>query len=111
MGKSGHLGELEQMVLLAVLRLGDDDAYGSRVRDELQAKADRGVARGALYVTLDRLVEKGMLDTRVGDPTPGRGGRPRRYLTVTPAGITALRRARQALTNLWDGLDAVTDQG
>ena len=110
MGKSGHLGELEQMVLLAVLRLGDDDAYGSRVRDELQAKADRGVARGALYVTLDRLVEKGMLDTRVGDPIPGRGGRPRRYLTVTPAGITALRRARQALTNLWDGLDAVMDQ-
>ncbi len=110
MGKSGHLGELEQMVLLAVLRLGNDDAYGSRVRDELQAKADRGVARGALYVTLDRLVEKGMLDTRVGDPIPGRGGRPRRYLTVTPAGITALRRSRQALTNLWDGLDAVMDQ-
>ncbi len=79
MGKSGHLGELEQMVLLAVLRLAEDDAYGSRVRDELQTKADRGVARGALYVTLDRLVEKGMLDTRVGDPTPGRGGRPRRY--------------------------------
>ena len=64
MGKKEHLGELEQMILLAVLRLEDNDAYGSRVRDELKAKADRGVARGALYVTLDRLVEKGMLDTR-----------------------------------------------
>ncbi len=111
MGTNGHLGELEQMVLLAILRLDDDQAYGSRVRDELEARADRRVARGAMYVTLDRLVEKGMLDTRVGDPTPGRGGRPRRYLTVTPDGIVALQKARQALTNLWDGLDAVMDQG
>ncbi len=111
MGKSGHIGELEQMVLLAALRLGEDKAYGSRVRDELQAKANRGVARGALYVTIDRLVEKGLLDTRIGDPTPGRGGRPRRYLSVTSGGIDALRRSREALTNLWEGLDAVTDQG
>ncbi len=111
MGKDGHLGELEQMLLLAVLRLGDDQAYGSRVRDELKARGDRGVARGALYVTIDRLVEKGMLDSRTGAPTPGRGGRPRRYLSVTPAGLEALRRSRLALTNLWEGLDAVMDQG
>ena len=93
------------------MRLDADDAYGSRVRDELQAKADRQVARGALYVTIDRLVEKGMLDTRVGDPTPGRGGRPRRYLSVTPGGLAALRRAHRAWTNLWDGLDAAMDRG
>ena len=111
MDKNKHLGELEQMVLLAILRLGEKDAYGSRVRDELRLRADRGVARGALYVTIDRLVEKGMLHTRVGDPTPGRGGRPRRYLSVTPAGIAAVRKSRQALTSLWDGLDAVMDQG
>ena len=111
MEKSGHLGELEQMLLLAVLRLGEHQAYGSRVRDELQVRADRGVARGSLYVTIDRLVEKGMLDTRTGGATPGRGGRRRRYLSVTPAGLEALRRSRRALTNLWEGLDAVMDQG
>ncbi len=111
MGRDGHLGELEQMLLLAVLRLGEHQAYGSRIRDELQVTADRGVARGALYVTIDRLVEKGMLDTWTGGPTPGRGGRPPRYLSVTPAGLEALSRSRRALTNLWEGLDAVMGLG
>ena len=110
MGKE-HLGELEQMVLLAVLRLEEHEAYGSRVREELKVCVGRGVARGALYVTIDRLAEKGLLDTQVGKPTPGRGGRPRRYLAVTPAGITAIRKARRSWTSLWEGLDAVMDQG
>ena len=111
MGKRSHIGEFEQMVLLAVLRLDDDDAYGSRVRSEIEARADRRVARGALYVTIDRLVEKGLLDTKVGEPTPGRGGRPRRYLSVTPDGLASVRKAQQAWTSLWDGLDAVLDEG
>ena len=111
MGKNGALGEFEQMVLLATLRLGEDEAYGSRVREEIETRADRRVARGALYVTIDRLVEKGFLDSRAGDPVRGRGGRPRRYLAVTPEGLAAVRKAKAAWTNLWDGLDAVMDQG
>ena len=94
------------MVLLAVLRLGED-AYGGRVRRELAEQADRGVARGALYVTIDRLVEKGMLTARMGDSTPGRGGRRRRYLDLTPEGLDVVRRARKAWMRMWDGLDDV----
>jgi PadR family transcriptional regulator PadR len=108
MGKSGHLGELEQMVLLAILRLGDE-AYGGRIRRELEERAERGVARGALYVTIDRLVEKGMLESRMGDSTPGRGGRRRRYLTLTPAGKTAVQRSKRAWIRLWEDLDGLVE--
>ncbi len=108
MGKSGRLGELEQMVLLAILRLGDE-AYGGRIRRELVERAERGVARGALYVTIDRLVEKGMLESRMGDSTPGRGGRRRRYLTVTPAGTTAIQRSKRAWIRLWEDLDGLVE--
>ena len=109
MKRSGYLGELEQMILLAVLQLGGD-AYGTNVADELNQRADRAVSRGALYVTLDRLEEKGMLSSSVGDPTPGRGGRPKRFLEVTPAGKDALRRSRAAWMRLWEGLDSVLEQ-
>lgn len=104
--REGYLGELEQMVLLAILRVGEE-AYGTVVKGVLDQRADRIVSRGALYVTLDRLEEKGMINSSPGDPTPGRGGRPRRYLEVTPAGVSALRSARRTWEQLWDGLDAV----
>jgi DNA-binding PadR family transcriptional regulator len=103
---TGYLGELEQMVLLAILQL-DDQAFGTNVMDELARRVERQVSRGALYVTLDRLEEKGMLTSVIGDPTPRRGGRPRRYLTVTPEGVSALRKSRAAWMSLWDGLDSV----
>ncbi|KPJ89458.1 MAG: hypothetical protein AMS18_12425 [Gemmatimonas sp. SG8_17] len=106
MRKPGYLGELEQMVLLAVLQL-NDQAYGTSVLRELEQRVQRAVSRGALFVTLDRLEEKGMLTSRLGDPTPRRGGRPKRYLIVTPAGVAALRRSRTAWLKLWDGLDSV----
>jgi len=106
MTRPGYLGELEQMVLLAILQL-DDQAYGTNVMDELKKRVERSVSRGALYVTLDRLEEKGMLDSRVGDPTPRRGGRPKRFLTVTPNGVEALQKSRAAWMQLWDGLDSV----
>ena len=106
MKRTGYLGELEQMVLLAVLRL-KDQAYGTSVLTELRERVQRSVSRGALFVTLDRLEEKGMLMSRMGDPTPRRGGRPKRYLEVTPAGVTALRKSRTAWTSLCDGLDSV----
>jgi len=106
MKKEGHLGELEQMVLLAILQVGED-AYGTQVMEELAGRADRAVSRGAMYVTLDRLEDKRMLQSRSGEPTPGRGGRPKRYLTVTPEGVMALQQARRTWESLWDGLDAV----
>ncbi len=109
MKKSGYLGELEQMILLAILQLGDQ-AYGKAVMEELRRRVDRSVSRGALYVTLDRLEDKGMLTSTLGEPTPRRGGRPKRFLTVTPAGLTAIRASRAAWMSLWDGLDSVLEQ-
>jgi len=102
---SPSLGEFEQVVLLGVLRAGDD-AYGSRVLKEIEAVGGRRVSRGALYVTLDRLEDKGLLRSRLGDPTPTRGGRPRRYLRVSAAGLRALRSSRASLLRLWDGIEA-----
>ncbi|UCG88673.1 MAG: helix-turn-helix transcriptional regulator [Gemmatimonadota bacterium] len=109
MKRTGYLGELEQMVLLAVLQL-DGEAFGTKVLEELRERVGRTVSRGALYVTLDRLEEKGMLTSRLGDPTPRRGGKPKRYLTVTSTGLDALRRSRTAWMRLWEGLDSVLEQ-
>ena len=108
MKRPGYLGELEQMVLLAILQL-DDQAYGTNVMDELKQRVERKVSRGALYVTLDRLEEKGMLRSKIGDPTPRRGGRPKRYMTVTSAGVAALQKSRSAWMRLWKGLDSVLE--
>ena len=94
------------MVLLAILQLGDD-AFALPVLRELDRRAGRHVSRGALYKTLERLEEKDFLDWEVEEPTPGRGGHPRRRFRVTPAGITALQQSRDALFRLWQGLDSV----
>ena len=100
-------GEFEVMVLLAIARLGDD-AYGWTVAQELERVAGRSASSGALYTTLNRLEQKGLLVTRRGEGTEERGGRPRRYLSVTPAGAEALVRARDALNRLWSGVDLGT---
>lgn len=99
-----YLGEFEQMILLAVLRLGDD-AYGVTIRRELSDRAGRDVAPGAMFTTLERLETKGLIASRMGEPTPQRGGRAKRYVTVTAAGRKALMRAVQAYERLLDGLD------
>lgn len=99
------LGELEQLVLLAVLRVGDE-AYAEPIRERLRVDADRRVARGALYTVLDRLEQKGLLRSRLGAPLAERGGRPRRYFDVTPAGMSGLRCARRTLLGLWRDLEA-----
>lgn len=109
MKRAGYLGELEQMILLAVLQL-EDEAFGTRVLEELRERVGRTVSRGALYVTLDRLEEKGMLKSRLGDPTPQRGGKPKRYLSVTRSGLAGLKRSRAAWMRLWEGLDSVLEQ-
>lgn len=100
-----YLGELEQIVLLAVMRLGDG-AYATPILDEIQAQAGRRIARGALYTALDRLETKGCLRSRVGEPLPERGGRARRYFTVTPAAVRSLRESRLALMRLWRGIES-----
>jgi PadR family transcriptional regulator, regulatory protein PadR len=101
-----YLGELEQMILLAIMRLGDD-AYGVSIRTELAQRAGRDIAPGALFTSLERLEAKGLLTSRMGDPTPQRGGRAKRYVTVTAAGKKALTRAVHAYDRLLDGLDLV----
>lgn len=105
MAATPPLGEFEQLVLLAVLRAGDD-AYGTPILQELRSGGGRRVSRGALYVTLARLEEKGLLHGRAGDPSPARGGRPRRYLKVSASGLRALRASRATLLRLWAGLEA-----
>lgn len=97
-----YLGEFEQMVLLAVMRLGDG-AYGLAIRDELGQVAGRSPSSGALYTTLDRLERKGLVGSRAADGHGDRGGRPRRYLRLTPDGLAALRQSRDTLLRLWDG--------
>jgi PadR family transcriptional regulator, regulatory protein PadR len=99
-----YLGEFEQVVLLAILRL-KGDAYAIPVREEIEARTGRRVARGALYTALDRLEQKRCLHSRMSEPLAERGGRSRRYFSVTTAGMAALRASRQSLLRLWSGLE------
>lgn len=101
-------GEFEQMVLLAVMRLGDE-AYGLAVKDELESVAGRSPSSGALYTTLDRMERKGLLESHAGESTEARGGRARRYLRLTAEGREILARSRSALLALWDGLEGALD--
>jgi DNA-binding PadR family transcriptional regulator len=103
------LGEFEQMVLLAVLCAGQGDgqAYGVTVHRELERRTGRRVARGAIYMTLDRLEKKGLLTSFQSEPTAERGGRARRCYEVTKPATAALRASRRALTRLWEGLEGV----
>jgi PadR family transcriptional regulator PadR len=99
-----NLGEFEQLILLSILRLRDD-AYGVTIRAELADRADRVVAPGALYTALDRLEAKKLISSRMSDPTPQRGGRAKRHVTVTAAGMEALTRSVKAYERLLDGLN------
>ena len=99
-----YLGEFEQIVLLAVLRLGEG-AYAIPIREEIEQRTRRRVARGALYTALERLEDKRCLRSRMSAPLPERGGRSRRYFTLSPAGLAALRASRETLLNLWQGIE------
>jgi len=97
------LGEFEQVVLLAILRL-EETAYGVTIRNEIRLCTGRNPAPGALYNTLDRLEEKGMLSSRLGEATPQRGGRPKRLYKVTEDGVAAVARAQRAYQALLKNL-------
>lgn len=103
---STTLGEFEQIVLLAILQVGDD-SFALQLLRELDRRAGRRVSRGALYKTLERLEIKGLVAWDVEEPTPGRGGHPRRRFRVTASGVSTLRASRDALHRMWQGLDGV----
>lgn len=104
-----YLGEFEYAVLLAVLHL-DEDAYAVPIRELIEQRTSRPVARGALYTGLDRLESKGCLRSRMGDPTEERGGKARRYYSVTPAGLKAIRATHDALASMTRGLESILEK-
>lgn len=104
-----YLGEFEYAVLLAVLHL-DEDAYAVPIRELIEQRTGRPVARGALYTGLDRLESKGCLKSRMGDPTEERGGKARRYYAVTAAGMKALKATHGAFASLTKGLESILEQ-
>jgi DNA-binding PadR family transcriptional regulator len=103
---STTLGEFEQLVLLAILQL-DEEGFALSILYELDRRAGRRVSRGALYKTLERLEEKGLVRWEVEETIPGRGGHPRRRFEVTREGVTALRKNRDALFRFWQGLEGI----
>lgn len=107
MATPSSLGEFEQIVLLAVLRL-KGEAYGVPIRAEIAERTGREPSAGALYTTLERLEKKGFLRSRTGEPTPQRGGRAKRYYNLTASGIAAIARAQRALRNMLQGLKLPT---
>jgi PadR family transcriptional regulator, regulatory protein PadR len=98
-----YLGELELMILLAVIRLGDD-AYGVPISKELLETTGREVALGSVYAALDRLEQKEFVSSALGDPSPARGGRAKRYFRVTSKGMREATTTKQALISLWRGI-------
>ena len=104
-----YLGEFEQLLLLAVLRL-DAAAFAPDIARELESRAGRSVSRGHLYTSLDRLEDKGLLRWKVASGTTVRDGLPRRVYTVTPAGVEALRASRDVLQRMWRGLEGLLNE-
>ena len=103
-GRQTYLGEFEQVVLLAVLRL-KTDAYGAAIRREIEARGGRAVTIGAAYATLERLVTKGYLRSRDLPGGPERSGAMRRFFSVTPRGVDALEEVRELQARMWNGIE------
>lgn len=97
-----YLGEFEQLILFSVLHL-EDDAYGVAIRESIEQRTGRTVSSGAIYTTLGRLEERGLVTSRVGEPTAG-PGRPRKYYTLEPAGARALKDAYETIQAMAGGL-------
>ena len=99
-----RLGSLEQLLLLALLRLGDD-AYGVPIRDEIEQRTGRVVSPGAIYTALDRLETRGLVRSRLGEPTPERGGKRKRHYRLTARGASAVAEAHSGLAQMARGLE------
>jgi PadR family transcriptional regulator, regulatory protein PadR len=97
------LGGVELLVLLALIRLGDD-AYGVPIADEIEASLGRSVSVGSVYITLERLEHKGLVSSRLGEPTAERGGRAKTYFRPTAKGLREVRVAKRSLMRLWQGV-------
>ena len=98
-----YLGEFEQLLMLALLQL-EDDAYGSRIRESIEQRTGRTVSPGAVYTALDRLESRGLVSSVLGEPTPQRGGKRKRYYRLEPQGTELLRRSQDALARMARGL-------
>jgi PadR family transcriptional regulator, regulatory protein PadR len=103
MADRSYLGEFELMILLAVIHLGDE-AYGVPISRELERHRGRDVSVGSVYAALERLESKGLVASSLGDPTPERGGKAKRYFRVTKEGLRQVRETRRVLTGLWQAL-------
>jgi PadR family transcriptional regulator, regulatory protein PadR len=108
MGRA-DLGDLEHLVLLAILRLGSE-AYGIPILDEVSARSHRNLSRATVYVALRRLEQKGLVVSRLGESTPERGGRAKRYFRLRAAGLQALRESRAMFLDLWRDYETVLDR-
>ncbi len=106
MAKRQFLGGFELLVLLALIRLGDD-AYGVPISEAIEQSSGREVSIGSVYITLDRLGKKGLVSSRVGEPTPERGGRAKTYFRITAKGLREVRQAQRTLTALWNGVPQI----
>ena len=104
-----ELGELEHLVLLAILRLGRE-AYGIPILNEVRERGRRDASRATVYVALKRLEQKGLLTSRLGDSTPERGGRAKRFFKLTQAGLKGLRESRATLMRMWRDYEAVLER-
>ncbi len=105
----GYIGEFEQVVLMTVLRLGEG-AYGATIRNEIAERTGRDLSLSAVHTTLERLEDKKLLHSRVGDPTPQRGGRRKRFFSLSAAGEQALQASWQRLKKAAEGLEPLLDQ-
>jgi len=99
----GRIGDFEQLILLALLRLGPE-AYGVPIRRDIEARTSRTISAGALYTALNRLEARGFVSSRLGDPTPMRGGKRKRLYSLRPAGERAVARAYESLRLMASGL-------
>ena len=106
MSSRAYLGNFELMVMLVLIRLGED-AYGIPIAHEIEVKGGREVSLGSIYATLERLEAKGLVSAKLGEPTPERGGRAKRYFSVTGQGLKKVRQTQRILFRLWQGVSGL----
>ncbi len=110
MGEITTLGEFEQLILLAVLRLGEG-AYGATIHQDIEQRTARAISLSAVYTTLDRMEAKGFVGSRLGDPTPQRGGRRKKFYALSAAGSEALSRSYRTFRAMTHGLESQLERG